>query len=250
MAELTHRSCGSTKTGLQVVEDESTVLEQAFYDDIEYKVRVYVRMALGQGHNRACMDDVYASIDQLIEQLNADQNPPLDVACQAGCSWCCHLKVEVTQFEVFRIAAFLIETLSEKELEDITKKVISTDFLRRSEEVSEAEHSVPCALLSDGQCTIYPARPLKCRGGNSTDADTCKAYFETGEDGLLSISAPQLLSANSVQDGLAAGTSDVCDKRERSELMAMLGEVLMNPDTIQEWVDDGPSSEGEGGDED
>ena len=250
MAELTHRSCGSTKTGLQVVEDESTVLEQAFYDDIEYKVRVHVRMAFGQGHNRACMDDVYASIDQLIEQLNADQNPPLDVACQAGCSWCCHLKVEVTQFEVFRIAAFLIETLSEKELEDITKKVISTDFLRRSEEVSEAEHSVPCALLSDGQCTIYPVRPLKCRGGNSTDADTCKAYFETGEDGLLSISAPQLLSANSVQDGLAAGTSDVCDKRERSELMAMLGEVLMNPDTIQEWVDDGPSSEGEGGDED
>jgi Fe-S-cluster containining protein len=211
--------------------------EQDLYDGIEYKVRAFVGPMVRQGQTMACVDEVYAFTDQLIEQLNSGQLPPIQVACQAGCSWCCHLYVEVTPLEVLRIVSFLRETFDAAELNAVISKVISMDEQKKAAAVSDSDTRIPCAFLVDGLCSVYSVRPLKCRGGNSTDAETCEAYFNSGEDGLLTISAPQLLGADSVQNGLARGSSAGGDRSERLELSDALRVALEHPDVMEDCIE-------------
>ncbi len=42
--------------------------------------------------------------------------------------------------------------------------------------------NIPCALLDNNQCSIYPARPFRCRNFHSTDAQACKDSFNHPED--------------------------------------------------------------------
>ena len=121
-------------------------------------------------------------------------------------------------------------------------KLISTDEHKKAGAVRGSGSRIPCALLVDGLCSIYSVRPLKCRGGNSTKADTCEAYFNSGEDGLLTISAPQLLCADSVQNGLAGASSGDGDKNARLELAAALRVALENQDAMADWIDGDPVS--------
>ena len=210
--------------------------EQDLYDGIEYQVRSYVSRALMEEGAVDCVDQIHAYADQMIEHLNATQVPPIKVACKAGCSWCCHLDVEVTLPEVSRIVAFLRQSLDADSLERVIANVRETHRQKMAREVSGDVPKTPCALLVEGLCSVYAVRPLKCRGGNSTDAETCKMYFETGENGLLAISAPQLLAADSIQNGLARGSSPSVDRSDRLELVAALAEAFESPENSENMV--------------
>jgi hypothetical protein len=182
------------------------------------------------------VDEIHAFTDQMIEHLNASQVPPINVACKAGCSWCCHLDVEVTPLEVLRIVAFLRESLDADTLPGVIDRVRTTHEQKMDRENSGDVPKIPCALLVEGLCSVYAVRPLKCRGGNSTDAEICKTYFETGENGLLTISAPQLLAADSIQNGLARGSSPSGDRLDRLELVSALAEAFENPENPENMV--------------
>lgn len=100
------------------------------------------------------------------------------IACSAGCSHCCHVKIEAKQPEVDYIARQL-KQLSADELAHIV------EHMRRGFEEKKAMAKVTphrrgaCVLLEDHRCMIYVNRPAVCRKGHSLDAQQCAAGATT-----------------------------------------------------------------------
>ncbi|HEY5808767.1 MAG TPA: YkgJ family cysteine cluster protein [Povalibacter sp.] len=101
------------------------------------------------------------------------------LACNAGCSWCCHFTVDVRAAEVFRILDFMQRTLSATELVRVRSEVeVNRGTMLQLSEIERMQHNTKCPFLAAGRCTIYAARPQTCRNYHATDAAGCRQSFE------------------------------------------------------------------------
>ncbi len=93
-----------------------------------------------------------ASIDILVQELNAEISPQIDCT---QCGNCCRsLMVNITAEEVIQLADHLqmpVDTLQEKYIE--TSQQGETMIL----------NTIPCHFLSENRCTIYTHRFRECR---------------------------------------------------------------------------------------
>ena len=158
-------------------------------------------------------------------------------ACREGCHWCCHLKVSVTAPEALALASFVEQSLPPAERERITAKAaeLATDP-RIFSEYAKAEAKIPCALLTAaGACAAYDARPLACRGWNSTDADACRRALDDD-----SVSTP--MNSNLAREcavvglGLRAAVMDAGLSGEILELTSALDIALRTPRALERWL--------------
>lgn len=131
------------------------------------------------------------------------KTPALAPACSAGCAHCCHVHAYATAPEVFAVANHLRKTLSPKMLQSLRAQLEARarEVASLSDEVRWAE-KIPCALLdARGFCSVYEARPLRCRAFHSLSADVCRDAFE-GRDDVAPLTAPLLdRAANAVEEG-------------------------------------------------
>ena len=117
---------------------------------------------------------VSLAADQNIHKLEAARavNP---VQCHKGCWHCCTQFVATTIPEILRLAAYIRETFAADEI---------VALLERLKLYRETNSALPpdrrakllrtqCPLLQDGICSVFEARPLVCRGFNSTDVEAC-----------------------------------------------------------------------------
>lgn len=90
------------------------------------------------------------------------------VPCVAGCSLCCG-PFPLLQKELDRIRDYL-EPLGRIMPSLIPGLNLPVEW--------EASQSLNCAFLENGRCTIYPVRPLICRGMGAVDSDAliCHAH--------------------------------------------------------------------------
>ena len=144
----------------------------------------------------AALDQVFALAEQSwqarrtsLEYLRSA--PPS--ACKAGCGWCCHQQVGITPLEAVRIGAYL-RALPADEGKDAFDRVQALDAKTRGLTTSQRAHGkLACAFLSmDGNCRIYPVRPLRCRGLHSIDAEFCAASYTNPEAMAAKLEAGQL----------------------------------------------------------
>ncbi|MEZ4451735.1 MAG: YkgJ family cysteine cluster protein [Nannocystaceae bacterium] len=78
---------------------------------------------------------------------------PSAFACREGCDRCCHQRFGVFEVE----AAVLREALAELEVRDPELRA------RVRRQADDPAHGRRCALLVDGRCAVYEARPTICR---------------------------------------------------------------------------------------
>jgi Fe-S-cluster containining protein len=103
--------------------------------------------------------------------------PEQPFKCGAGCSACCHRKVACTIPEAIGIAAWLSER------EEAEKLRIRESARRLHDETAALDDEkriaggLPCALLADGVCSVYEARPLTCRAMYSYDRAACERFY-------------------------------------------------------------------------
>jgi len=175
--------------------------------------------------------------DQSI-QTAVNQSPPLPpLACREGCAWCCHKLVGTTAPEVFRIADYLRQHLPPEELEDVRERIIRRDEERiamRSDRWSAAR--LPCSLLVHDRCSVYPVRPLTCRGFNSSDARQCEQWVKSRGRVEVPTYEPQHRLATFVLDGLRAGLAECKLPDDLLELTAALRIVFTMPDAFSRWL--------------
>ena len=139
-----------------------------------------------------------------------------DIACRAGCSYCCHVRVEAKQPEIDYIAHQL-KQLPDAEFTHLVEHMRTGLSEKQRLATTDPLQRPPCVLLENQQCMIYANRPAVCRKGHSIDAQRCA-------DGAATI--PQhldiILKAEALIQGARAAYSDVGLPADTLEFSAAL----------------------------
>jgi Fe-S-cluster containining protein len=99
------------------------------------------------------------------------------VACRAGCSHCCSVSVDVQAHEVFLAAEHLQMNFSAADLAGVIERTAARRAHIAGLGPGERNRLMQqCALLRDGQCSIYEDRPEACRAHHTYNAAVCAAH--------------------------------------------------------------------------
>lgn len=155
------------------------------------------------------------------------------VACAKGCDLCCHLRVMATPVEVLGLVDYIQRTLAAAAFATLKARIAETaSRLHALPPDQVLRTNLPCPLLVDGACSMYPARPLNCRAYHSLDLRACQASFAHPKD--LSLTHPQSALIARVNEGVQQGFVDVLhgmavDTRQY-ELVTALDEAFADPE--------------------
>lgn len=130
-------------------------------------INLFDEKLVGYGKQLQSMDSDYAhsiavsKIQLVVDTAASSSSRP--ISCKAGCSACCHQKVDLGTFEASLIEAYLKE---HRTAVDAQRLRTQTEALKGGPGSFE---KLPfedrrCVFLSAGQtCSIYSVRPLMCR---------------------------------------------------------------------------------------
>jgi Fe-S-cluster containining protein len=155
-------------------------------------------------------------------------------ACRQGCHHCCYLRVQASVPEILLLAEWLQTRKAPDELHELRSKLrLAAADPRVLSPTEKPQQRIACALLSDGVCGAYEARPLACRGFTSMDAEVCRRSLD--EDGPASADAYLLRVANGAGRGLALALADAELGTETLELTRALDIALNEQDVFARW---------------
>lgn len=100
--------------------------------------------------------------------------------CRRGCDYCCRLPVESCRAEASRALEFARDHLSAARFSDLKHRIREAAAAYPLPLERPPAMNPRCPFLEQSACLVYPARPLACRGWNSTDVSACRAAYERG----------------------------------------------------------------------
>lgn len=156
----------------------------------------------------------------------------IELACERGCSYCCHLRVEIRPHDAF-VLAHHVQT--EFNVEQRARAIVRIEeTLKRIEALTPEQHihtAIPCALLEEGLCSVYEARPATCRKYYSVSVEICRnSFIDTSAPLTGDIEHEQVrLAGNAVALGYAKGLEDAGYDATLYELHYALHRALTNP---------------------
>ena len=163
------------------------------------------------------------------------------LACAAGCSYCCHLKVDVKAHEVIFLSSYLKRVLQDDEIRSLVKRCDEHRqryMLQTLKEQMVANNA--CPLLVNGRCSAYLARPFSCRNHHAQAVNPCREAFEKPE---MYLTTPG--TEDKVVKGIGGIVWMICgeiyselgfDSRVY-DLGCALYEALTNPKCEKRWRD-------------
>ena len=102
-----------------------------------------------------------------------------EIACKEGCDYCCHLRVDATLSEAISCLNYLEATQTLLDYQATKQRIERTaEQLSKMSNAERADSKLPCPLLVDRRCSVYPVRPIKCRGYTSRKVEDCREDFE------------------------------------------------------------------------
>ena len=163
------------------------------------------------------------------------------VACKPGCAFCCRgVRVDVTAPEALTIARGFRETLSAAHLAVIREHVERNAAAVRAMTLEERYRArTPCALLDEtsNRCSVYDARPMRCRAHHSLSATDCEAISVDPERPRVLSRYPDVMAAH---DAMILGqrralAAEKVDFRS-FELSLALSVALAHEDAAERWA--------------
>jgi hypothetical protein len=156
------------------------------------------------------------------------------LACQRGCSYCCHGYVSASAPQIFAAAAAVRANAVtfEAACERIRATAARVQGLEWRERIALR---TPCALLVDHACSIYAARPLACRGYASLSVAACKRAYDTLSDEVPV--PPAYASVRSALESALRAALKACSLPSVSyELTGALACALESADAEGRWL--------------
>jgi Fe-S-cluster containining protein len=186
----------------------------------------------------AVADHAGALAEKSVRELLRQCPPRRPLACREGCAWCCHKLVGTSVPEVVRIVEFLRQRLSPEQWQATRERICQRDDERRAllKQDSWAAARLPCPLLIDNRCSVYPVRPLTCRGYNSSDAHACERWVQSRNRVQVPVHAPQHRLTTFVLDGIRSALNEARLEGDLLELTAALRIAVMFPDAVERWL--------------
>lgn len=187
---------------------------------------------------RAQVVRMYARLEH--EQVAVIAAAKLALECERGCNYCCHQRVEVRPYEAFVLADHIRAHMTAAQLSAVKERLAANRA--RIAPLAPLQHTqagIPCALLVDGACSVYAARPAACRKYYSLSVNTCRTAFEHPTEPLIGpLEDDDLrLAGNAVALGYAKGVEESGRDANRYELQAALLEALENPKAAKRYRD-------------
>jgi Fe-S-cluster containining protein len=161
---------------------------------------------------------------------------PGATSCQAGCTYCCHYHVMVSATEVFAVAE-AIGKLPAATRAVITARVHET--AARTKNMGREVYirtNVECAMLLDGKCSVYAARPIACRGHHSADVAVCKeTHDNVHSDALAPKDYQREVAFRAFDHAQLLANYQASVDTTKYELHAALCTALSNPTSFKRW---------------
>ena len=193
--------------------------------DIAQATRDNVVAIINQGRGVDRVLEIATSGFFLAEHLTGRfeaQNPlPQPLACRESCDACCHNLVELTPPEALLIGHHISRHFSEGEKARVRSRIAQNLALAAGKSkaaLAAVRQALPCPLLHNRACSVYPVRPLVCRAMHGLNRAGCEAelisgslagsqYYAHRHDIALSVSAGLLEGCRTL--GCQSGTLDL-----------------------------------------
>jgi Fe-S-cluster containining protein len=164
----------------------------------------------------------------------------VELACERGCSYCCHLRVEIRPHDAFVLAHHILTRFSAEQRARATARI--EENLERIAPLTAEQHiraNIPCAFLVEGVCSVYEARPATCRKYYSVSVQNCRNSFNDTSAPLTGdIEHEEVrLAGNAVALGYAKGLEDAGYDATLYELHYAVHSALTNPKAERRYRD-------------
>ncbi len=159
-------------------------------------------------------------------------------ACQTGCDYCCHFRVDVSAAEVFALTDALRSDLSETQWQALQAKAKKRQrAVSAMNQVARLQSNVACPLLEDKQCIAHSYRPSMCRKMHSSDVSVCKRSFENPQDQTITNAENPLVVAlaGTMIDAARNGFHTAKFDAQSFDLTTVLYEAMSKPELAERW---------------
>jgi len=177
--------------------------------------------------------------DHLTRRFEAEAELPRPVACQSGCDSCCYNQVELTPPEALLICHHIAEHFSEAEKELLlahADRILEILKAMGPKESAVRRREIPCPLLLNKNCSVYPARPLVCRAMHGLDRERCETELRRGSLAGSQYYAHRHEIAVSVSAGLQEGCKAAGLQSRTLNLTRALQDFFTQEKAVQRWI--------------
>jgi hypothetical protein len=180
-----------------------------------------------------------AVVEAEFERLKGDG---AGIACAAGCTFCCHLRVGIFPHEAIALLNHLRTALQPDEASAIEKRILEN--AHEIDGKSVAEHNaarIRCALLVDGRCAAYDVRPAACARYHSLSRARCEYSYDHPHDiGTARNSRPALAELQAFGAAVDAATVAALEgaglSSTKGELHQRLRAMIESPRAVEQWL--------------
>lgn len=153
------------------------------------------------------------------------------IACGPGCGHCCVVNVAVLRPEAVTILSFLKRKLPAAQYLEMQARIGDLHAaICWSDDEGRIVQQRPCALLDENRCcSVYPVRPLLCRGMTSVDPEACRQAIDLlplGESPPVTVNLFQAMLFNQAFIALARAMENAGLESRSSELTAAMQRLI------------------------
>jgi Putative zinc- or iron-chelating domain len=194
-----------------------------------------VRDTLGRSTDVDACVALVGQIDHLLEQ--AAQHLPqggAQLACRAGCNFCCHLQVRVLPHEAIALFRHLQSRMLPATADRVRMKI--SQYAQSPEVAGRPVARRACAFLIDGECSAYEARPSACAAYHSVSMQRCEQSFHDPSlpSGTVALEALMVV-ALALEEGVNVALHRQGLSHTPIELHRAVAALLADPALIARW---------------
>ena len=171
-------------------------------------------------------------------EIDALQEAGAGIACEPGCNFCCHLRVEVFPHEAVALFQQLRAAMSPAAAAAIEQRVLAN--AQRIDALTPEQHrtaGIACAFLVGGRCSAHQARPSACAAYHSLSRERCeRSFLNPAGIGTAGNSRPAVLELQVLGSALIEATQaaykDAGLASEQAELHQVVRALLSSGEAL------------------